>query len=140
MRSDSIRSIMTTDIKTIDIDADPSDVRALLQDHPFHHVPVVMKGKLAGILSSWDLARATIEPYNDKPEMVNAYLDVSFRLASLMSHDVVSVKPTDSVKLAAELLGEGAFHALPVVEEDGTLVGMVTSTDLTRYLWAELPG
>ena len=51
-----------------------------------------------------------------------------------------TLNPDDSIQRAAELLGDGAFHALPVVDPQGSLVGILTSTDLVRLLHAELRG
>jgi CBS domain-containing protein len=53
-----------------------------------------------------------------------------------MSADVVTVTPQTTVHEAAEILCKGDFHCLPVVD-GGKLVGMVTSSDLLKYL-AEL--
>ena len=41
------------------------------------------------------------------------------------------------MRSAAELLGEGTFHSLPVVDDEGRLQGLVTSTDVIRYLLAQ---
>ncbi|MCG8915560.1 CBS domain-containing protein [Actinokineospora sp. PR83] len=54
------------------------------------------------------------------------------RAQQVMSAPVVTVRPDDGVKRAAELLSRHGFTALPVVDEDDRLVGMVTEADLVR--------
>ncbi|TLD40129.1 MAG: CBS domain-containing protein [Candidatus Jettenia ecosi] len=39
-----------------------------------------------------------------------------------------------TVRKAAHLLSDGVFHSLPVVDKDNNLIGIITSTDLIRYL------
>ncbi|MCA9647487.1 MAG: CBS domain-containing protein, partial [Myxococcales bacterium] len=48
--------------------------------------------------------------------------------------DLRTLKTTDSVRDAAGELAGGSFHALPVVDGENRLQGIVTSTDLVRYL------
>lgn len=135
IRSEPVRTVMTSEVRTVDVDARLSDVRDLLRDHPFHHVPVVRDGKLVGMLSASDIARISLEAWGVDELTTDATLDAAFSLPSVMSHDVTAVLATDSVYRATEILADGAFHALPVVDGAGRVVGIVTSTDLLRYLY-----
>ncbi|MGY6651549.1 CBS domain-containing protein [Amycolatopsis sp. TRM77291] len=54
------------------------------------------------------------------------------RARDLMSAPVVTVTPGTTAKHAAELLAERGFTALPVVDEDDRLIGIVTEADLIR--------
>ena len=136
IRSEPVRSIMSTDVAVVAIDAAISDVRDLLRDRPFHHVPVVRDGVLVGILSSVDLARVSLEAWGVDADTTDAELDAAFSIPSIMTHDVASVGPDDPIVVATELLADGRFHALPVVDAARKVVGIVTSTDLLRYLYA----
>jgi CBS domain-containing protein len=51
----------------------------------------------------------------------------------VMSRDVITVGPEGSVKRAADVMAEGGFAALPVVDGDGRLVGMVAEADVLRH-------
>ena len=51
-----------------------------------------------------------------------------------MTKSLITLNKDQSIRDAAELLAEGTFHSLPVVDEDDKLVGMVTSTDLIKHL------
>jgi CBS domain-containing protein len=50
-----------------------------------------------------------------------------------MSKNLISVSPETTIKEAAEILATREFHALPVCKGD-LLVGIVTTTDLIKYL------
>lgn len=56
------------------------------------------------------------------------------RVSERMSHPAVSVGPRDSIQLAAALVAEGGYRRLPVVDEQGALVGVVSALDLLRGL------
>jgi CBS domain-containing protein len=49
-----------------------------------------------------------------------------------MTRDVVTVGPDTSAKYAAEIMAERGFAAIPVVDEDGRLVGIVAEADVLR--------
>jgi len=51
-----------------------------------------------------------------------------------MEDAVVTTTPTSSAMAVAELLSEHSFGSLPVVEEDGTLRGLVTEFDLLKVV------
>ncbi len=51
-----------------------------------------------------------------------------------MQRGLVTIGSGQSIRKAAELLSTGSFHALPVVDGEGRLLGMVTSTDIARFV------
>lgn len=132
-----VRSVMQVDVKTVPVEAPLSSAARLLASHAFHHVPVLEGERLVGILSSHDLARVSLERWVADGPTRAAWLD-QIRIRDAMTPLPEVLRPDDPIRLAAERLGDGAFHALPVVDEDHHLVGIVTSTDLVRLLSLEL--
>jgi CBS domain-containing protein len=55
-------------------------------------------------------------------------------LEQVMKTNPVTLAETGTVREAAEILAKSDFHSLPIVSGTSKLVGMVTSTDLIRYL------
>jgi CBS-domain-containing membrane protein len=53
------------------------------------------------------------------------------RAGDVMTRNVVTIYPNDTVEFAARLMGECNCGALPVVNDNGRLIGMVTDRDLT---------
>lgn len=60
-------------------------------------------------------------------------LDHTYRLKDVMKANPVTLPASSTVRDAAQLLSTQGFHALPIVEGK-KLAGLVTSTDLIRYL------
>jgi CBS domain-containing protein len=125
--------IMTRDPVTVHEAQKLSDVRKAFDEHGVHHIPVVSGKKLIGLISATDLLRVAYgDPQKIDPRALDVGLDtVSIRDA--MVEDVATVQHDEPIKNVAEILGTGRFHSLPVLDGED-LVGVVTSTDLIRFL------
>lgn len=135
-RNEPVSKIMTSNISTVHTGQKLSEVRRMLANNPYHHVPVVSGDKLVGIISASDMLKLSLAIYGVDERTVDAMLDSQHTIESVMSTKLNTIGGKDTVRTAAELLGEGNFHSLPVVDGD-KLVGIVTSTDVIRYLLAQ---
>lgn len=112
-----------------------SKVRQIIREHNIHHIPVVNGQQLIGIISNTDVLRVSFgDTFQTDERAVDAALDHTMTLEQLMQKDPVSVRENAPIREAAAILVEGNFHSLPVVSDNHKLVGLVTSTDLIRYL------
>ncbi|MEZ4449851.1 MAG: CBS domain-containing protein [Nannocystaceae bacterium] len=136
-RSERITHIMSAEPVTAHEAMKLSDVRKLLADKKIHHVPVVSGRRFIGLLSATDLMRVSYgDVYSQDVRTVDALLD-TMSIREVMSEDVVTAPPTATIHEVAELLANGSFHSVPIVDEAGDLVGIVTSTDVIRFLLAQ---
>jgi len=133
-RNESVSTIMSTILVTVHLGNKLSEVHALLREHKIHHVPVISGTKFIGLLTASDLLRVSWgDPYSHDPRQVDILLDTQ-AIRDVMQEDVKTILPTATIREAAKALADGSFHSLPVVEANGDLVGLVTTTDLIRYL------
>lgn len=128
-----LAEVMTPHPRSVQIGQKLSDVRAALADYRVHHLPVVDGKCLVGIISMTDLLEFGFRP-RDSHEDLDTYLDEQFSIPQIMQADVMTIPSNSTVVDAARALRTGSLHALPVVDEGGNLVGIVTSTDLVSYL------
>jgi CBS domain-containing protein len=133
-RNEPISHIMTADVTTVHLGQKLSEVRSLFAEGKFHHVPVVDGQRLVGILSTTDLIKLSFEAFGQDGRAIDAILDHEFTIAGVMQAAPAVIGDKDTVRQAAEALSGGQFHSLPVVDVEGNLQGIVTSTDLIRYL------
>lgn len=132
-----VRDLATTNLKTATPEFAIRQVRDLLENNDFRHVPVVDAARgVIGMLSTSDLAagasmarefggdRDAYESFLDQP--VSSFLKTRFGA----ERDVVVVAPDDPVEYAAELLVDHQVSALPVVEESGEVFGILSYVDL----------
>jgi len=132
-RNEPVSKIMTADVQTVHTGQKLSEVRRMLADNPYHHVPVVSGDKLVGMISATDMIQLSLAIYGVDERAVDAMLDSQHTIESVMTTELTTIKIKDTVRSAAEILGKGQFHSLPVVDGD-KLAGLVTSTDVIRYL------
>lgn len=121
---------MTKRLITLHADDSLNIVSKTFEKHKFHHIPIIEHGKLAGILSKTDLLRLL--------SVRDQYSEQAFkriRARDFMTSNVITVRPDDTVGLAADMFLTNDLHALPVVD-DGELVGIVTTHDLLKYAYA----
>jgi CBS domain-containing protein/anti-sigma regulatory factor (Ser/Thr protein kinase) len=121
-----VNEVMTRNVKTVFPDMPMSDVLETLRVGQISGAPVLQNGDLAGILSIEDLVRAMEN--NDLASPVSKY----------MSRTVVSVNAYDSVVKAIETFSANRKGRLPVLGEDGKLVGIITKGDITRGILSAL--
>ncbi len=128
-----VSKLMADDPITVHEKQKLSDVRKLITEHGVHHVPVVSGKKLIGLISATDLLRVG---YGDISKIDARAFDTALDTMTIretMVEDVATIQHDDPIKLAADLLSTGRFHSLPVLDGED-LVGVVTSTDLIRFL------
>ncbi|MCB0322409.1 MAG: CBS domain-containing protein [Bdellovibrionales bacterium] len=132
-KNEPIATIMSTELVTAHVGQKLSEVRALLSQGHIHHIPVLSGERLVGLISSADILKAG---YGGSDSEIDSTLDFTAKLEDVMQNNPTTISAQSTVRDAAEILAEGSFHCLPVVKDE-KLVGIVTTTDLLRYLVAQ---
>ena len=133
-RNESIRKVMTSQLTTAHTAMPVSQARQLLEQNSFHHLPVVSGDELVGMISALDMTRVDLTGWGTDRRSLDAALDAQFSIEDLMTKEVETLPIGATVKQAALVLSEGRFHSVPVVDDKGRLEGLVTTTDLVRFL------
>ncbi len=133
-KNDSITHLMSSEIKSIQVGQSLSDVHRLMGELAIHHVPIVEGKKLVGLVSYTDILALDLVIYGATEHTIGAIIDQQFLLKDVMTTKLTTLSNKDNIRRAAEILANGEFHSLPVIDEESNLVGIVTSTDLIRYL------
>ena len=134
-RNDPISHLMTRNVITAHRGDPISKVRALVREHGVHHIPVVNGDQIVGMISWSDILRVSFgDAFNTDERTVDATLDHTLSLEQVMKKNPVTLAETGTVREAAEILAKRDFHSLPIVSGSSKLVGMVTTTDLIKYL------
>ncbi len=127
MRNQPIERVMTAPAWTIGPESTLEEAARLMARERLHHLPVVDGGRLAGIVSASDLIG------RDAPEAGRK------RVREVMQREPEVLSRTSTLQDAAAILANGDHHSLPVVDPEGKVVGIVTSTDLITVLLRQLP-
>ena len=101
-----------------------------------HHIPVIDGSDLVGIVSRTDtLNYSHSKAFVDESNQVDESLDHAVPVGELMTKSPLTLKASDTVKHAVEILNDQSFNSIPVIDSQGKkLVGIVTTKDLLSFL------
>ena len=133
-RNDPIKNLMSAAPHSIQRGQRLSKARQILGSHSFHHLPVLEGKKVVGMLSSNDMLRLSYDFDAIDERSLDAILDHQYSIDQVMQSDVVSIPIESNVRDAAEILAKGEIHSVVVTNDQNELEGIVTSTDMIRYL------
>lgn len=119
-RTTTVEDVMTTALTTIHAKEPIESADLEMQLADIRHIPVVGDhDRLVGILSHRDLLRSLGGPHGRA-------------IADIMTRQVHTVRASDPARRAVDLLLEYKIGCVPVLGDDGQLVGIVTETDFLR--------
>jgi CBS domain-containing protein len=120
---------MSAPVISIAPNAPIKQVLQIFLAHPIHHLPVVdADRRVVGMVSSADVLKLQFfMPASAQPVVENQWT-----VERLMRSPAIVVGEHESVQRCAELMASNGVHSLPVVDRDGALIGIVTTTDLMR--------
>ena len=134
-----VSDVMTTSVVTVDRITPYQDIDRLLTEHRISGVPVLMIGRqVAGVVSEADLLAAEDETAR-QARMASAIgrrwrlrkqPHVSLTAGALMTAPAITIGPDTTIPAAARLMNTHHVRRLPVIDEDGQLVGIVSRRDL----------
>jgi CBS domain-containing membrane protein len=125
------RDLMTRGILTIGQDDPILMLEEYMEAFRFRHLPVVDGDVLVGIIAYSDVLSALSSRLSKSAPEENVILH-QLPAWRIMRSDFVAVRPTEPLERVAELLWETRGGCVPVTEEDGTLVGIITEGDFVR--------
>ena len=109
-----VRDVMITDVETIEEGTTIAVTARRMVSQGLNHLPVLSAGgQLVGIVTSWDIAKAVARSF--------LWLD------EIMSRNVVTATPDEPVEDAARKMEEHAISALPVIDGDQHVIGLITA-------------
>lgn len=125
-----VSEVMTTNLRTVYEDEAMNSADWDMAVNEIRHLPVVdTERKLVGLLSDRDVMRSMIE-----------HRGRSVTVGEVMSRSVKTVPPEMSAVDAVELMLRAKCHALPVVDAQHQVLGIITSTDFLELAHRALSG
>ena len=97
------------------------------------HMPVVDDGEIVGIISQRDLFRSALITALGFGRKTTSALIKTITIKEVMTEHVITISPEATVKDAARVMMDKKIGCLPVVENK-KLIGMITETDILRYV------
>jgi CBS domain-containing protein len=122
-KDQQIRDLMTENPSAIDADKPVAYAAKMMRDEDVGLAPIVQGDRLVGTVTDRDIAIRVVAEGRD-PE--------STTVREVASTDLVTIDPEQSLDEALRLMAQHQVRRLPVVEEDGRLVGVLAQADVAR--------
>src|ERR1044071_1439794 len=121
---ESIRDLMTSNPRTLESGSSVVEAARLMRDEDAGIVPIVEGDRLVGTVTDRDVAGPVVAE-GKSPE--------STTVGEISSRELVTVDPQQDLDEALRLMARHQVRRLPVVEEDGKLVGIVAQADVAKH-------
>ena len=126
----TVQEAMTANPTTVTPETPGTEAARIMRSEDTGIVPIVEGDRLVGVITDRDLTLRILAEGKSPDTPVG----------QLASKDVVSVDPQQGLEEAARLMAEHQVRRLPVVEEDGRLVGILSQKDLAEAGYDTLTG
>jgi CBS domain-containing protein len=132
-RREPISHIMTKNVLTVKVTDNLHEVIDLIKKNHIRHLPVLDGKEIVGMVSRTDINRLTFSSLFENQEGADEAVLEMLTIPQVMTQKPRTVEASLSIRDVAEILTVEEYHALPVVE-NGSLVGIVTTTDIIKYM------
>lgn len=132
-RREPISHIMTKNVLTVKVTDNLHEVIDLIKKNHIRHLPVLDGKEIVGMVSRTDINRLTFSSLFENQEGADEAVLEMLTIPQVMTQKPRTVEASLSIRDVAEILTLEEYHALPVVE-NGSLVGIVTTTDIIKYM------
>ncbi|MGE8340534.1 inosine 5'-monophosphate dehydrogenase [Flavobacterium sp. ACN2] len=132
-KREPISHIMTKTVVTANEKDDLKKVVEKLKAHTIRHIPIVKGKEVVGIISRTDINRLTFGALFEGQENADEAILEMLTISQVMTSKPKTVSSDTIIRDLAEIFVKEEFHALPVVD-NGELKGIVTTTDVMKYL------
>jgi CBS domain-containing protein len=122
--AESIRELMTSNPRSLESGSTVMEAARLMRDEDTGIVPVVEGERLVGTVTDRDIAIRVVAE-GRSPESVT--------VGEIASRELVTIDPQQDLDEALRLMARHQVRRLPVVEEDGKLVGIVAQADVAKH-------
>lgn len=130
----SVKDVMSTALVTVEPDMTLPDARYLIKQYKIRRLPVVKNGALVGIVTLTDLLEAGP---SDAIALNASEIDARLKritLQQIMTLQPYTILPSATLSEAASVMLKNKIGSLPVVDEHGHLVGLLTESDIFKVL------
>lgn len=129
-----VKNWMSKNVVTVDAEDSMQHASTLMKENNVRMLPVLRKGELVGVLSDTDIKRSSASDATTLDIHELLYLISKIKVKDIMTKNPITVPPDFTVEETAELLMAKKISGVPVVDDRGRILGIITRDDLFRVL------
>lgn len=129
-----VKGWMTSDVITVDEDTSMMKASQIMKENNIRRLPVMRKGKLVGMVTDRDIKEASPSKATTLDVHELYYLLSELKIKDIMKKNLITVGPEESVEKAAVKMLEHRISGVPVVNDKGKVVGVITQGDIFKVL------
>ncbi len=141
MKKDLVKAWMTRDVVSVSSDTILPKAHRLMTEKRIRRLPVVDNDRLVGIITLGDVREAQPSDATSLSIWETNYLLTELEVGSIMTQNPITISPYATIREAAWSMLEYKLSGLPVVDNDGKVVGILTESDIFRLVvqeWGDL--
>lgn len=128
-----VKDIMSKEVITIDVNASLEEAYALLKEEGIGQIPITSYGKkIVGLLSQKFILNLLMEDLENYENILNK------KIEDLFLPDMITTDPISDIRRVAKVMVDFKLEAIPVVDEEDILLGIISKTDLIKAI-SQLP-
>lgn len=135
MKQEYVRDWMTKEVITIGLKTPLPEAHKLMTDNNIRRLPVVdQEERLVGIITLGDVRGAEPSQATSLSIWELNYLLATLEVKELMTRNPITIPPNSTIGEAARIMLENKVSGLPVVSDRGSVIGIITESDIFRML------
>lgn len=137
MKQELVSDWMTREVITIAPETTLKEAHDIMNSRSIRRLPVVSHDKVIGIVTLGDVRGAEPSKASSLSVWEVNHLLARLKVSEIMTHNPATINQNESIGEAARYMLEKKFSGLPVVDDAGRLVGIITESDIFRLVVSE---
>ncbi len=127
-----VKNRMSENLRTVSMDTSVHEAMALMKSNNIRRLPVIEKDQVVGIVTIADLNQASPSSATTLSKHELKYLLAKTTIKDILpkNQTVITINPENYIETAARVMRENKVSGLPVIDDRGKLVGVITETDI----------
>ncbi len=130
----SVEKIMNRSIVSVGLDDSLKTVKALFDEHKFHHLLVIEDGQVFGLLSDRDLLKAISPNIGNRSETQKDINTLNKKVHQIVTRKPITLAADASVYEAIHIFNENQISCIPIVDDEQRPVGMLSWRDILKFV------
>jgi len=125
-----VNQLMSIKVTTVKDDITIRECYELMQENSIQQLPIISHSslKLKGIITIHDLVRFIFNNIED------AYFNSNKSISDISTKQIITTEPISDIRRVAQVMIDFNLNAMPVVDNDDTLVGMISRNDIVKAI------